>query len=90
VNTISLLAYSSKYGRVSQEKRSIFWEVTVSVILRKKVYMKLCAKFKILHPKYRKLFRIGHMFISTFFLRLTDTVISQNIDLSSWDILYTE
>jgi hypothetical protein len=28
--------------RVSQKERSIFWEVTVSVILRKKVYMNMC------------------------------------------------
>jgi hypothetical protein len=28
--------------RVSQEERSIFWEVTVSVILSKKVYMYMC------------------------------------------------
>jgi hypothetical protein len=28
--------------RVSQEERSIFWKVTVSVILSKKVYMYMC------------------------------------------------
>jgi hypothetical protein len=28
--------------QVSQEERSIFWEVVVSVILRKKVYMNMC------------------------------------------------
>jgi hypothetical protein len=28
--------------RVSQEERSIFWEVIVSVILSKKVYMHMC------------------------------------------------
>jgi hypothetical protein len=28
------------------------------------------------------------MFIETFFLRMTDTMTSQNIDLSSWDTLY--
>jgi hypothetical protein len=28
--------------RVSQEERSIFWEIIVSVILRKKVYMNMC------------------------------------------------
>jgi hypothetical protein len=27
---------------MSQEERSIFWEVIVSVILRKKVYMYMC------------------------------------------------
>jgi hypothetical protein len=30
------------YIEVSQEERSIFWEVTVSVILRKEVYMYMC------------------------------------------------
>ena len=28
--------------RVSQEERSIFWEVMVSVILSKKLYMNMC------------------------------------------------
>jgi hypothetical protein len=28
--------------RVSQEERTIFWEVTVSVILSKKLYMNMC------------------------------------------------
>ena len=28
--------------RVSQEERSIFWEVIVSVILSKKLYMNMC------------------------------------------------
>ena len=36
----------------------------------------------------RKPFGIGHMFIQTFLLRMTDTMNSQNIDLSSWDTLY--
>jgi hypothetical protein len=37
----------------------------------------------------RKPFGIGHMFIQSFLLRMTDTMTSQNTDLSSWDILYT-
>jgi hypothetical protein len=37
----------------------------------------------------RKPFGIGHMYIYIFFLRMTDTVTSQNIDLSSGDILYS-
>jgi hypothetical protein len=45
---------------------------------------------KILRTKYRKQFGIGHMFIQTFFLRMTDTMTSQNIELSSWDTLYIE
>jgi hypothetical protein len=36
----------------------------------------------------RKPFGIGHMYIYTFLLRMTDTMTSHNIDLSSWDILY--
>jgi hypothetical protein len=36
----------------------------------------------------RKLFGIGHMYIYSFVLRMTDTVAYQNIDLSFWDILY--
>jgi hypothetical protein len=31
-----------KLYRVSQEERSIFWEVTVSVILSKRVYKYIC------------------------------------------------
>jgi hypothetical protein len=38
----------------------------------------------------RKPFEIGRMYIYNFFLRMTDAVAFQNIDLSSWDILYTE
>jgi hypothetical protein len=33
-------------------------------------------------------FGIEHMYIYTLLLRIIDTVTSQNIDLSSWDILY--
>jgi hypothetical protein len=36
----------------------------------------------------RKPFRIGYMYIYTFLLRMTDTMISQNIGLSSLDTLY--
>jgi hypothetical protein len=36
----------------------------------------------------RKTFGIGHMFKKSFLLRMTDTMTSQNIDLSSWDTLY--
>jgi hypothetical protein len=37
----------------------------------------------------RKPFGIEHMYIYMFLLRMTDTVTSQNIDLSSWDTLYS-
>jgi hypothetical protein len=36
----------------------------------------------------RKPFAIGHMYLYNFLLRMTDSVTSQNIDLSSWDTLY--
>ena len=36
----------------------------------------------------RKPFAIGHMFIWSFVLRMTDTMTSQNMDLTSWDTLY--
>jgi hypothetical protein len=37
----------------------------------------------------QKPFGIGHMFIYTFFLRMADAMISRNIDLFSWDIMYS-
>jgi hypothetical protein len=37
---------------------------------------------------FRKPFGIGYKYIYTFLLRITDTMTSQNIDLSSWDTLY--
>jgi hypothetical protein len=36
----------------------------------------------------QKLFGIEHLYKYTFMHRMTDTVTSQNIDVSSWDILY--
>jgi hypothetical protein len=36
-----------------------------------------------------KPFSIGHMYIHTSWLRMTDTMTSQNIDLSSWDTMYS-
>jgi hypothetical protein len=36
----------------------------------------------------RKPFGIGHMYIYNFLLRVTDTVTSQNINLSSWNPPY--
>jgi hypothetical protein len=37
----------------------------------------------------RKPFGVGHMYIYIFLLRMTDTITSENIDLSFWDTLYT-
>jgi hypothetical protein len=35
-----------------------------------------------------KPFEIGHMYVNIFSVRMTDTMTSQNIDLSPWDTLY--
>jgi hypothetical protein len=51
----------------------------------------VCTVYSVLYSEIalsRKPFRIGHMYIYTFFLRMTDTMTSQNIDLSSWDTVY--
>jgi hypothetical protein len=37
---------------------------------------------------FRKPFGIRHMYIYSVLLRVTDTMTSQNIELSSWDTLY--
>jgi hypothetical protein len=36
----------------------------------------------------RKQFGVGHMYIYTFLLRITDSMNSLNTELSFWDILY--
>jgi hypothetical protein len=51
----------------------------------------VCTVYSVLHSETavsRKPLGIGHMYIYTFLLRMTDTVTFQNIDLSSRDILY--
>jgi hypothetical protein len=45
--------------------------------------LELCSEIALVD----KPFGIGHIYIYTFLLRMTDTVASQNIDLSSWDTL---
>jgi hypothetical protein len=57
---------------------------TVSNISFLSTILQLCSEIAL----SRKPFGIGHMYIYTFLLRMTDTESSQNIDLSSWDILY--
>ena len=50
----------------------------------------LGAKSKLLYSEMalcRKPFGIGHTYMYTFLLRMTDTMTSQNIDISSWDTL---
>jgi hypothetical protein len=51
----------------------------------------VCTVYCVLHSEIalsRKPFGIGHMYIYTLLLRMTDTMTSQNTDLSSWDTLY--
>jgi hypothetical protein len=46
----------------------------------------VCTVYSVLYSEIalsRKPFGIAHMYIHTFLLRMTDTVTSQNIDLSS-------
>jgi hypothetical protein len=48
----------------------------------------LGAKFELLYSEIAlswKLFGIGHVYIYTFLLRMTNTVTSQRIDLPFWD-----
>jgi hypothetical protein len=48
----------------------------------------VCTVYSVLYSEIalsRKPFGIGHMYIYTLLLKMTDTVTSQNIDLSSWD-----
>jgi hypothetical protein len=50
----------------------------------------VCTAYSVLHSEIalsRKPFEIGHMYRCTFLLRMTDTMTSQNVDLSSWDTL---
>jgi hypothetical protein len=37
------ISFYNFWGGASQEEKSIFWEVIVSVILSKNVYMNMCA-----------------------------------------------
>ena len=70
--TLHTDSHASYSGAVRQEWRTIFG-----------------AKFKLLYSEIalsRKPFRIGHTYIYTFSLRMTDTMTSQNIDISSWVI----
>jgi hypothetical protein len=101
-----------------RERRSIFWEVIVSVILSKKLYKTVCPipnGFRhraiwlysglawgrsIVYPSRPAVLCLKsngsvsetvrnrtHVHIK-FLLRITDTMTSQNIVFSSWDILY--
>jgi hypothetical protein len=49
------------------------------------LYSVLCSEIAV----SRKPFGIGYMCIYNFLLRMTDIVNFQNIEFSSWDILYT-
>jgi hypothetical protein len=51
----------------------------------------VCTVYDVLYSEIalsRKPFGIGHMYIYIILLRMTDTMTSQNIDLSSSDSLY--
>jgi hypothetical protein len=51
----------------------------------------VCTVYTVLYSEIalsRKPFGIEHMYKYIFLFSMTDTMISQNIDLSSWDILY--
>jgi hypothetical protein len=57
---------------MSQEERSIFWAVIVSVILRKKVYMNMCSipnDFRYLAPSILNLAR--NIFLPSFSMKIT-------------------
>jgi hypothetical protein len=51
----------------------------------------VCTVYSVLYSEIalsRNPIGLGHIHIHTFLLKITDIVASQNIDLSSWDILY--
>jgi hypothetical protein len=51
----------------------------------------VCTVYSVLYSELalsRKLFGIGHMYMYTFLLGMTDTVTSQDIDVPSWGTLY--
>jgi hypothetical protein len=98
---------------MTQEERLIFWEVKVSVILSKIVYMHIfenstvninalcnscedmaCCLSVQCSVLYSEISLISqtvrnrtHVHMQLFLLRMTVTVTSQNIDVSSWDTL---
>jgi hypothetical protein len=72
--TLHTDSHASDSGAVRRERRTI-----------------LGTKSKLLYSEIalsRKPFGIGHMYIYTFLLSMTDTMTSQNVDVSSWDSLY--
>jgi hypothetical protein len=51
----------------------------------------VCTVYSVLYSEMavsRTPFGIGHMYMYTFLLIITDTMTSKNTDLSSWDTLY--
>jgi hypothetical protein len=51
--------------RVSREERSVFWEVIVSVILSKKVYMYMCPIPRDLRDRAVSLYRVATRHVLT-------------------------
>ena len=87
---------SNNSSRVSSYKRQLTLHTasddSYSGAVRRKRRTILVAKSKLLYSEMVlswKPFAIGHVYIYTFLLRMTDTVISQNTDISFWDTLYT-
>jgi hypothetical protein len=53
----------------------------------------VCTGYSVLYSEIalsRKPFGVEHMYIYTLLLRMTDALISQNIDFSTWDTLYIQ
>jgi hypothetical protein len=51
----------------------------------------VCTVYSVLYSEIapsRKPFGIGHIYIHTFFSRITDAIFPQKIDISFWNILY--
>jgi GH25 family lysozyme M1 (1,4-beta-N-acetylmuramidase) len=72
-------AYFIGLYKVSQEERSVFLEVIVSVILSKKLHMYVSFLTDSI-PAFEL-----HVTVHIFLLRKPDAMTSQNIDLSFWD-----
>jgi hypothetical protein len=72
--TLDTDSHASDSGTVWRERRTILGAIS------KLLYSKIAL--------FRKPFGIGHMYIYALLPKMTDTVTSQNINLSSWDTVY--
>jgi hypothetical protein len=83
VGTVYLVLYISKISPSTSmhfATRVRTWRVSRLYRLYSVLYSEIALS--------RKPFVIGHMYIYNFLLRMTDTITSENTDLSSWDTLY--